>query len=77
VNDDELIYDDTRYFRRGRAGFRPDPTPKVNRIDLIVCACAIAVVIGVFIWAHFALPTIGTVMVNAPVMQPLDWSALP
>lgn len=58
LDDERPVYDDRLYFTRRRAGFRPDPTPKVNHIDLIVCACAVVIIVAVFFYARLSMPVI-------------------
>ena len=56
--DDRPVYSDVGMFTRGRAGYRPDPTPVVDRTDLIVCACAVAVIVALFVYVRFLLPSV-------------------
>jgi hypothetical protein len=51
--DDREIYSDVGMFTRGRSGFRPDPSPKVNRTDVIISVLAlltIGIVFGLCVW---------------------------
>ena len=52
-DDTRIVYDDTRYFSRGRSGFRPEPTITEKR-DFWWALIALAGVVALF-WAIRAM----------------------
>lgn len=59
IDQDEarVIYDDTRYFSRGRSGFRPDPKVR-ERIDAWWALVAVGVLVVLFVVVRLLLPVI-------------------
>lgn len=48
MDEDRPIYSDTGYLGKGRAGYRPDPSPKGNLTDALVSILALAIIAGAF-----------------------------
>ena len=68
--DERPIYSDVGMFTRGRAGYRPDPTPKANLTDVLVSVLALAILAATFYVAiRFAPPALlNTIFQTIPVV---------
>jgi hypothetical protein len=56
-DDARVVYDDTRYFSRGRSGFRKDPT-RNDELNARWAFCGFIVIVAVFGIVHALMPSI-------------------